>query len=335
MPDAGSLAEIFLQQNPACQWIVSADGTFHRVYGDPLGLFGRTAAELTGQPVSQILPPADATAWQGRFARAFEGEMMLLRERRGNDAWYVTVFPLRLNGNIHYAGGSAREITPWSSAEQQLRHTVLGALKAQEFERAMVSKFLHDSVGQNLTALGLQLDLVRMDLESVSPDACRRIGEIQQLLGEMMEGVREYSYELNPSTVERAGLRPALDRLAGRIRARFPGTLRLNVDPSLKLDPQLAKALYHIAQEAVENAVQHSGCSAIEIAVKSTRAGAVLEVRDNGGGFDPADLVSGRRGLGLLSMEHYAAQAGLEFGITSTRETGTTVRSAMPEGAGI
>jgi signal transduction histidine kinase len=186
-------------------------------------------------------------------------------------------------------------------------------------------------VGQNLTAFGLQLDLIRMDLESVSPETCRRIGDVQKLLEEMMERVREYSYELNPSTVERAGLRPALDRLAGRIRARFPGTLRLNVDPSLKLDPNLASALFQILQEGVENAVQHSGCSAIEIAVKSTRTGTILEVRDNGRGFDPADLDSGRRGLGLLSMEHYAAQAGLELVITSTRETGTTVRAATAE----
>src|SRR5450432_4053266 len=252
MQDAGSLAEIFLQQSPACQWIVSTDGEFARVYGDSLALFGRTAAELVGRAPGDVLEPEDATAWRGRFGRAFRGELMLLRERRGKDAWYITVFPLRVDGEIHYAGGSAREITPWAAAEQELRHTVLGALKAQEFERAMVSKFLHDSVGQNLTALGLQLDLIRMDLEALSPDTCRRIGDLQKLLEEMMESVREYSYELNPSTVERAGLRPALDRLAERIRARFPGTLRLNVDPSLKLDPKLANALYQILQEGVE-----------------------------------------------------------------------------------
>jgi signal transduction histidine kinase len=280
-----------------------------------------------------VLGTDEATAWRGRFARALSGETMRLRERRGKGTWYVTIFPVRIDGEIRFAGGIAREITPWTSAEQELRHTVLSALKAQEFERAMVSKFLHDSVGQNLTALGLQLDLIRMDLESVSPDTCKRIGEIQKLLEEMMESVREYSYELNPSTVERAGLRPALDRLAGRIRARFAGSLRLNVDPSLKLDPKLASALFQILQEGVENAVQHSGCSAIEIAVKSTRTGTVLEVRDNGRGFDPSDLVSGRRGLGLLSMEHYAAQAGLELTITSTRETGTTVRAATTEAA--
>jgi signal transduction histidine kinase len=332
MQDAG-LAEIFLQQSPACQWIVSADGAFARLYGDPLALFGRAAAELLGRFPGDVLEPDEATAWRGRFTRALSGETLLLRERRAKDTWYVMIFPLRIEGKILFAGGSAREITPWATAEQELRHTVLGALKAQEFERAMVSRFLHDSMGQNLTALGLQLDLIRMDMESASPDTCQRIGGIQKLLEEMMESVREYSYELNPSMVERAGLRPALDRLAGRIRTRFPGTLRLNVDPSLRLDPKLASALYQILQEGVENAVQHSGCSTIEIAVKSTRTGTVVEVRDNGRGFDPADLVSGRRGLGLLSMEHYAAQAGLELVITSTRETGTTVRAATPETA--
>jgi PAS domain S-box-containing protein len=333
MQDAGRLAEIFLQQSPACQWIVSADGAWAHVYGDPLALFGRTPAEMVGRFPGDVLEPDEATVWRGRFARALSGETLLLRERRAKGTWYLTVFPLRIEGKILFAGGSAREITPWAAAEQELRHTVLGALKAQEFERAMVSRFLHDSMGQNLTALGLQLDLIRMDMESASPDTCQRIGDIQKLLEEMMESVREYSYELNPSMVERAGLRPALDRLAGRIRTRFPGTLRLNVDPSLRLDPKLASALYQILQEGVENAVQHSGCSAIEIAVKSTRTGTVVEVRDNGRGFDPADLVSGRRGLGLLSMEHYAAQAGLELVITSTRETGTTVRAATPETA--
>jgi len=174
----------------------------------------------------------------------------------------------------------------------------------------------------------LQLDLVHMDLDAGQPGVPEQILQIQKLLESIMEEVREYSYALNPSTVERAGLRSALDRLATRIRERFTGTLRLNVDPSLKLDKKIAVALYHIAQEAVENAVQHSSCSSIEIAVKSSRTGTFLEVRDNGRGFDPADLLGGGRGLGLLSMEHYAAQAGLELAINSMREMGTTVRAA-------
>jgi signal transduction histidine kinase len=172
-----------------------------------------------------------------------------------------------------------------------------------------------------------------MDVESVSPETCVRITEIQKVLETIMEQVREYSYHLNPSAVERAGLRSALDRLIIHIRGRFTGGLRVNVDPSLKIDPKIASAFYHIAQEAIENAVQHSSCSAIEIAVKSTRTGASMEVRDNGKGFDPADILGGSRGLGLLSMEHYAAQAGLDLSITSDKKTGTTVRAAISEAA--
>jgi two-component system NarL family sensor kinase len=329
MPDAVCLA--FLEQSPACQWIVSRDYAFEQVFGDAIPVFGKPAAELSARPLGEVLEPERATAWTHRFGRALKGETLFLREHHGNSIWNISVFPVRLEGEIRHAGGLAREATAWNKAEQELRYTVLGALKAQEFERNMASKFLHDSVGQNLTALGLQLDLIRMDLEATAPEICTRIGSIQKFLEDMMESVREYSYELNPSAVERAGLRSALDRLAGRLRERFAGTLRLNVDPSLKLDKKIASAMFQIAQEAVENAVQHSSCSAIEIAVKSSRTGTFLEVRDNGRGFDQADLSGGCRGLGLLSMEHYAAQAGLDLSITSNREMGTNVRAAVPE----
>jgi signal transduction histidine kinase len=328
MEDPGRLSELLLDQSPACHWMISADGVFERVCGDASSVFGKPAAQLVGQAVSQALDREVSDAWRGRFARALQGETLTLRERHGNAVWHITVFPVRVEGEIRHVGGLASESTPWSNAEQELRRTVLGALKAQDCERSKVARFLHDTIGQNLTALGLQLDLVRMDLESVSPQTCAHVSEIQQLLGAMMEEVREFSYHLNPSIVERAGLQPALDGLVGGLRTRFTGTLRMSVDPSLKLDRKTASAMYQIAQEALENSVQHASCSTIEIALKSTRTGTVLEVRDNGRGFDPAGPVGGCRGLGLLSMEHYAAQAGLDLSIDSNRKTGTTVKAA-------
>ncbi len=329
MPDADHLAGLLLQQAPSGSWLVSADGIFERLYGDCAGIFGRPNAELAGRRVIEVLSRERARVWTGRFSRALAGETFSLRERDGNTVWNISVFPVRLDGVVRFAGAVAREISDWNKTENDLRQTVLGALKSQEFERKMASKFLHDTVGQNLTALGMQLDLVRMDFEEAAPEACARVGEIQKVLETIMEDVRDYSYELNPATVERAGLRPALDRLLTRMRERFNGSMRLNVDPFLKLDPNVAPALYQIAQEAIENAVQHSGCSTIEIAVKPTRTGPALEVRDNGHGFDPAEIASGTRGLGLLTMEHYAAQAGLSLSIESDRATGTAVRASL------
>jgi signal transduction histidine kinase len=303
----------------------------HRVSGDTSSVFGRPAAELRGRDLAGVLDRAAAALWRSRLDRVIGGETLRLRERRGSATWYITMFPFHATDDATYAGGLARELTPLATAEQELRYAVLSALKAQEFERGMVSKFLHDMVGQNLTAFGLQLDLLRMDLDSAAPGSCSQIAELQKLLGSVMEQVRDYSYELNPSAVERAGLRSAVDRLSARLRTRFTGALRINVDPSLKFDPIIATAMFQILQEAVENAVQHAGCSVIEIAVRSTRNGPTLEVRDNGKGFDPGDLSAGSRGLGLLSMEHYAAQAGLGLSIDGNPGGGTVVR-AMADG---
>jgi signal transduction histidine kinase len=323
------LSEAFLDQSPACHWIVDRDGLFHQFWGDPSLLLGTSAAGLQGRDFRAL--PADlADQWKDRFSRALAGEVLSLRVRRDTTLWNVSIFPIRVEDAVRFAGVMAREISAWHTAEQELRRTVLGALKAIEFDRGVLSKFLHDKVGQNLTALGLQLDLMRMDLETVLPDSCRKVAEIQKIIEEMMEEVRDFSYELNPSAVERAGLRSALDRLVIRLRQRFVGNLRLNVDPSLKVNPKLASAMYQIAQEAAENAVQHSSCSSLEIAVKSSRSGTLLEVRDNGKGFDPHDLGAGR-GLGLLSMEHYAAQAGLDLSVSSNRNTGTVIRATTLE----
>jgi signal transduction histidine kinase len=326
------LADAYLEQSGACHWIVSGAGVFERVYGDSFPIFARNAPDLVGRPVSKTLDAGRAATWGHRFSRVLSGEVLRLRERLNNGTWIIFLFPIRLNGEILYAGALGREVSAWTAAEQELRTAVLGALKAIEYERKSVSRFLHDSVGQNLTALGLQLDLVRMDLEPSAPEICSRIAEVQKMLEEMMEAVREYSYELNPSTVERAGLRSALDRLVIRVRERFNGNVRLNVDPSLKIDPKVAPAMFNVAQEAVENAIQHAGCTMIELTVKSARSGSYLEVHDNGRGFEPGDIQEGRRGLGLLSMEHYALQAGLELSLVSNRGTGTTVRVVAPKG---
>jgi len=327
MPASHDLLASFLEQAPACHWLLDAGGVFQFVYGDSGALFGKPAADLAGREMEEALDAEASAIWRERLAKVLGGECLQLRERRGDRLWYVVCYPIRVEGEIRYAGASGREVTVLSTAEQELRNTVLGALRQQQFERGSISRFLHDVVGQNLTALGLQLDLIRMDVPDLSVEPLERLKEVQKLLEQIMAHVRDYSYELNPSAVERAGLRAALDRLAARLRDRITGTLRINVDPSLKIDPHTASALYHIAEEALDNAVQHAGCSAIEIAVKSTRNGATLEVRDNGRGFDPSDLLNGSRGLGLLSMEHHAAEAGLELEVQSSRATGTTVNA--------
>src|SRR5882724_3724183 len=105
MPDPLHLANALLEQSPACHWIVKSQRKparrgghsgyteiiFERIWGDPSPLFDKTAGELLGAGCLHVLPPDTALPWCGRFERAFDGETLLLRERRGKAVWYVSV----------------------------------------------------------------------------------------------------------------------------------------------------------------------------------------------------------------------------------------------------
>lgn len=207
---------------------------------------------------------------------------------------------------------------------------LVSAINAREQESDRISRKLHDEVGQVLSAVGLQLDALRLEFQQVAPEIATRTAEIQSMLEQAMSEVRALSYDLNPAVVERVGLQYALDRLVGRLRAGFQGTLRYNGDANVRLPLSAANAMYKIAEHAVANLIQHSNSSRAEVILKQGRDESVLEVRDHGAGFDVTDRKDARAGLGLLLMEHYANQSGIQLTITSTPGKGTTVRATYP-----
>jgi two-component system, NarL family, sensor kinase len=211
--------------------------------------------------------------------------------------------------------------------QRSLASLLVSVMNAREQEGARVSRILHDDVGQVLSAIGLQLDLLRMDLNEHVADCQPRILEIQKVLELAVAQVRDLSYELNPSIVERTGLQFALDRLVGRFRKDFAGSIRLLFDSSVRLPLEAATAVYKIAEQALENAVTHSGATRIEVMVKLGKQGISLEVRDNGTGVPEDGKAADTTGLGLHLMRYHANQSGLRFSVASIPEQGTIVRA--------
>ena len=208
-----------------------------------------------------------------------------------------------------------------------LAQMLFRAINEHEAILARVSRLLHDDVSQVLSAVGLQLDALRMDFREASPGVDGRAGEIQELLEQAIEQLRDISNELNPSIVERAGLHFALDRLTGKARRTFPGTLRLHFDPSTRIPTVLANTFYKIAECALETAMARPGCSLIDIQVKQAKGDYVLQVADNGelDEFDGQD-----QSMGQLLMDYYASKNHVALKTDSAPGKGTSIRASFP-----
>ena len=197
---------------------------------------------------------------------------------------------------------------------------------SRELEGARVARILHDEVGQVLSAVGLHLDVLRLDLQDRVPEITARTGEIQQMLELAMTQVRGLSYELNPAIVERAGLQFALERLCGKYRETFRGNLRLQYDNAIRVPLTVGNAIYKISELALENAVAHARATQIEVVARPANSGTTVEIRDNGRGFDPEKLNPESSGLGLMLMEHHGLQPGVQFKLKSSPGIGTVVK---------
>src|SRR5271165_5054861 len=123
---------------------------------------------------------------------------------------------------------------PPEGRQPGLARMLVAAVNQREIQLSRVSGVLHDQVSQVLSAIGLQLDVMRLDFKQQAPDIEERTAEIQEMLERVINQLRDLSFELNPSVVERAGLHAALDGLAGRVRASFQGIFRIYFDPAVR-----------------------------------------------------------------------------------------------------
>ena len=199
------------------------------------------------------------------------------------------------------------------------------ALKAQEKERARLARELHDETGQALTLLLVRLRL----LEEVArePAARAEIGELRDLVGETLDGVRRLAIAFGSSELDQLGLVAALDSLIARV-ARETGK-RIDVDlarPKAEPARPVSLALYRVAQEALTNAIRHAHAQRIDVRLRTDGATLSLEIDDDGVGFDTTGAIEGSgEGSGILGMAERMALAGGSFSLESRPGEGTRV----------
>jgi GAF domain-containing protein len=207
-------------------------------------------------------------------------------------------------------------------------------LEVQEGERRHIARELHDEVGQALTAVKINLQMLRRQAEGGA--VASRLDDSLGMVDRILQGVRRMSLDLRPSLLDDLGLGAAL-RWYVSAQAERAGLGAEVVAGSLPpdLSPALATTCFRIVQEAVTNVVRHAHASHLTVTLALADGTLDLTIADDGAGFDVA--AARRRALaggslGLLGIEERAELAGGRSVIESAPRRGTTVRVSLPAG---
>ncbi|MBM4048813.1 MAG: PAS domain S-box protein, partial [Planctomycetes bacterium] len=224
---------------------------------------------------------------------------------------------------------NARLFKSVSAQRQQLRGLALRLAELEEAERRRMARELHDRVGQNLTALGINLNILR---GSLGPEAharsLARLDDSLALLEDTGSRIRDVMAELRPALLDDYGLGPALRWFCAKFAERTRVAAEVaSEDLPARLPPATETALFRIAQEALSNVARHARAKHATVELEEITEGVRMTVVDDGVGFDPQSLgqAGAGRTWGWLIMQERAQAVGGQVRLESTPGQGTRV----------
>jgi PAS domain S-box-containing protein len=233
--------------------------------------------------------------------------------------------------NESYRGLQA-EVTEHHATQVLVRELLRKQIASQEEERQRISRDLHDTLGQQITALRLKVEMVKAGGDG----AGLAIGftEVVGLIKEIDAHLDFLAWELRTPALDLLGLPAAIEAYVQEWSQTFGVEAEVQVVgfDGQRLLPEAEMSLYRIVQEALNNTAKYAGASRAEVILARKDGAVVLVIEDDGRGFNLAEVAKeeGRKKLGLIGMSERAALAGGEVEIESAPGEGTTVKVRVP-----
>jgi signal transduction histidine kinase len=199
-------------------------------------------------------------------------------------------------------------------------------------ERQRIARELHDAVAQTLFSLRLTAQaaaaLVRRD-----PDrAATELDAVAALAASATDELRQIVAELRPRELTHAGLVETLRARIGLLDRVHAASVTFTAEPVCALPPKTEEAVLRIAEEALHNALRHAEAKRVAVALRCTPGGTVLEITDDGTGFDTVGVAGSTNRLGLVSMRERSRAVRGSLSVSSTPGGGTTITLMVPHG---
>lgn len=219
------------------------------------------------------------------------------------------------------------------AANSRLRELTARLLQLQDDERRRFARELHDSVGQTLAALSMNLSVVHNDLDQMMKTA-GTLADSEALVHEMSQEIRTISHLLHPPLLDEAGLLSALRWYVEGFAQRSNIKVALDIQENFgRLPRELETAIFRIVQECLTNIHRHSGSAVAKIHVARSKEQVLVEVADSGTGISPEKqqelAISGMPGVGIAGMRERLSQLGGSMEVKSN-DRGTLVTVRLP-----
>ena len=308
-------------------------------------LFNVPERFITGKPLLVYATTADNQILSRaiRHMRTHDrGEWTLRILPRNSDprVVHITAAAVRdISGNVQSVRWLIRDVTEQRKAarqlrakREQLRELTARLTLAEELERRRIAGEIHDHISQSLAVAKLRLGMLR---ETCSGEGLRSLDEVRELLSQVLAQTRSLSFELSPTMLYELGLGPAIEWLAEQrsgygVKFRFQGDA-----PNLRLGRELEIALFQAVRELIANIIKHAQAHNSVIHLYHEGNHAIVEVIDDGIGFNLAELPARRAkdaSLGLFSLQERMDHLGGSMEIETAPGRGTRVRLAVPVG---
>jgi signal transduction histidine kinase len=259
-----------------------------------------------------------------------------LRRQEGQFRWVLDKGVPMFDRNGSFTGyiGSCIDITEQKVAHEALSNMSRKLIEAHEEVRTWIARELHDDINQRLALTAANLDHLRHQLPG-DPLVLRQLLEkLHENVSDIGNDVQALSRRLHSSRLEYLGLAAAASTFCRDVAERQDLEITFHSDKVPKNIPKdVALSLFRVLQEAVQNAIKHSGSRHLGVSVEGAANSIELKVQDFGVGFEPEAITAGN-GLGLISMKERLKMVQGELAIESQPSRGTLVRAVVPFDAG-